>query len=839
MNRYLYLLQCIVLIIGFSCPAQGQYISTYAGSGMAGYTGDAGNATLATLDSPTTLAMDGGGNLYINDQFNNCVRKVTPSGIISTVAGNGSFGFSGDNGPAVSATLGLNWGMTVDAAGNIYIADQSNHRVRKVNTAGIITTIAGTGTPGYSGDGGQATAARFKRPIGIAVDNNGNVFVGDADTSCVRKITPGGIITTYAGNSLYGFSGDGGQATAARLSVVFGLATDAAGNLYICDGDNNRIRMVNTAGIINTIAGNGAPPGFAGDGMLAVNASLYQPLAVSVTSSGVVYFSDCKNHRVRKINKSGIISTIAGTGLPGYNGDGIPATTAQLSVPIGVAVDTLENVYVSDMLNVRIRKINNVLSFVKADDENLAVCENSGPVPINDILAVRDINAGYTDIWTLDTPPTHGNAIVGFSAISTGGVIIPSGLTYEPAMGYTGPDSFTVKVTNSLSSDIIKIYVSVDPLLSPGVIIGGSSVCVGQSTLFTNIATGGIWSSANGLVSLVVTDTGCQVIGMTAGIDVIKYTVTNGCGTAVATKAMTVNPLPDVGVVSGPEAMCLGSSIMFSSSVPGGTWATSNLNASVTDVGIVKGLAAGSVTIIYTTTNAWCSAVAIKVIEIETFPSAGELNGPAAVCIGDQVTLTSTVPGGDWSNDKGLVTVDEGTVTGLAVGVEYINYNITNSCGTAHTTKVVTVRPLPPVPTIISSKGMLSVANGYAAYQWKFNDTNIPGANADTLYAETPGTYEVQVFNEFGCSAKSDKYTYEGCGPDDIRVYPNPSMGYLYVEWCRRVTARLITIDGREVGVVKNQNYAEMHNIASGVYLLVIYDSNGIKAKTYKIVILR
>ncbi len=839
MYRYLYFLLCIVLI-GAAFPGRSQIITTFAGNGTAGYTGDGGPAFLATLDTPTALAIDKHGNIYINDQINYCVRKVSPSGVITTVAGNGLHGNAGENVVATTAPLGTNWGVAVDTAGNIYITDQDNHKVRKVNTAGYMTTYAGTGVPGSTGDGGQATNATLYRPIGIAVDLAGNVYVGDADTFLVRKITPSGIISTVAGNGLQGFIGDGGPATDARLSNgIFGLATDASGNLYICDGNNNRIRRVTPSGVINTVAGNGAPPGFGGDGGQATAATLNKPLSVFVANN-VLYFSDCDNNRVRKVLKNGEIRTIAGTGTPGYNGDNIPATNARLNGPIGIVVDTAENIYFSDHHNSRVRRINNILSFIYGDDEAITICQDAGPVSLNDILSARDIYVGLSDVWTMYQPPVHGTAVVGYSATSTGGVTTPTGLTYTPDAGYAGLDSFSVRVANSLSTDVITIYVTVDPLLDPGVITGSPTVCFGDTLELTNTATGGTWSTTNGKLLLTVVGGVCKAKANSLGLDTIKYTVNNACGTAFTYKAVTVNPLPDPGSISGPTAICLGSTATFTASITGGTWSTSNMAiGTVNNGGQLKGLAAGTVVVVYTTSNTWCLASAIQVVDIETFPDAGAVTGPIDVCLGQQVTLTDTMVGGTWSSDNGVTTVTNGVVTGVALGNGFVFYKVTNSCGTDVATQPMTVHPLPEVPLISLTQGLLSASKGYMGYQWRLNGAEITGAVSDTLFAETPGKYQVAVSNTFGCMSLSGTLDYEGCTADDVRMYPNPSNGTVQVDWCRKVSARLVTIDGREVGKALEVNTIEISALPPGIYLLVVYDGNGARVKTYKLVLLR
>jgi sugar lactone lactonase YvrE len=224
--------------------AQSGVISTVAGNGTAGFSGDGGPATSAQLYNPYGVAVDTAGNLFIADATNNRVRKVTPGGVISTVAGNGTGGYSGDGGPATAAQLYSPTGVAVDTAGNLFIADPGNYRVRKVTPGGVIGTVAGNGYQGHSGDGGPATAAQLYYPYGVAVDTAGDLFIADTNNYRVRKVTPGGVISTVAGNGTPGFSGDGGPATSAWLYMPFGVAVDTAGNLFIADYGNNRIRKV-------------------------------------------------------------------------------------------------------------------------------------------------------------------------------------------------------------------------------------------------------------------------------------------------------------------------------------------------------------------------------------------------------------------------------------------------------------------------------------------------------------------------------------------------------------------------------------------------------------------
>ncbi|HEY6344320.1 MAG TPA: NHL repeat-containing protein [Bryobacteraceae bacterium] len=320
-------------------------ITTIAGGGSS-YPGDGASATSAELRDPSGVAVDGAGNLYIAERGGNRVRKVSPAGIISTAAGYGTAGFSGDGGPATSAELFLPSGVAVDGAGNLYIAESG--RVRRVSAAGIITTVAGGGTQ-RPGDGGPDTSALIV-PSGVAVDGAGNLYIATGNFQYrVRKVSPAGIITTVAGNGTYSYSGDGGAATSAQLNTPSSAAVDGAGNLYIADSGNYRVRKVSPAGIITTVAGNGSP-GYSGDGGPATTAQLW-PLRVAVDGAGNLYIAG--GGRVRKVSLEGTISTVAGNGSPGYSGDGGPATSAQIGAG-SVAVDGAGNLYIADS---RVRRV--------------------------------------------------------------------------------------------------------------------------------------------------------------------------------------------------------------------------------------------------------------------------------------------------------------------------------------------------------------------------------------------------------------------------------------------------------------------------------------------------
>jgi sugar lactone lactonase YvrE len=314
-------------------------ITTVAGNGTSGYSGDGGPAINAELFYPNGVAVDAFGNLFIADAYSQRVRKVGTNGIITTVA-TSYLSNGGNGGPATNAPL-TPTGVAVDAAGNLYIADSPASSILKLGTNGIITTVAGNGKGGYSGDGGPATDAELSEPQGVAVDASGNLFIADGGDNVIRKVGTNGIITTVAGYGTAGYSGDGGPATKAELNHPEGVAVDAVGNLFIADASNERIREVGTNGIITTVAGNGyvinnGSGGYSGDGGPATNAELNDPQGVAVDASGNLFIADFYNNRIREVGTDGIITTVAGNGYVkpigtgGYSGDGGPATKAEL-----------------------------------------------------------------------------------------------------------------------------------------------------------------------------------------------------------------------------------------------------------------------------------------------------------------------------------------------------------------------------------------------------------------------------------------------------------------------------------------------------------------------------
>jgi len=438
---------CFLVNLSPAGFAQSGIIMTLAGDGARGFGGDGGPAILAQLSATSGVAVDSTGSIFIADLDNNRVRKVTATGVISTVAGNGSFGFSGDGGPAKAASLNFPVGIAVDTAGNLYIADAANHRIRKVTPDGIINTVAGTGTAGFSVDGGSATAAQLDSPLGVAVDSAGNIYIADFFNHRVRRVSTAGVISTVAGNGAEGFSGDGGPATAAQLGNPTGVAVDSAGSVYVVSLSHHRIRKVSAAGVISTVAGNGTP-GFSGDGGPATAAQVDSPIGVAVDSVGNLYIPDLRNHRIRRVTPAGVISTVAGTGTAGFSGDGGPATLAGLNSPIAVAVDSSGSLYIADRGNFSIRKVTAVNTSsvffpqvaVGGGYTTLFTITNLGATAASGNVILTDqqgnpltVNAELTDSSGFTQPPVPGSAFE--LRVPAGGIIflLATGLTPDSA----------------------------------------------------------------------------------------------------------------------------------------------------------------------------------------------------------------------------------------------------------------------------------------------------------------------------------------------------------------------------------------------------------------------
>jgi uncharacterized repeat protein (TIGR01451 family) len=546
-------------------------ITTVAGNGTCCYSGDGGLAIAAQLCNPRAVVLDGTGNLYIADMCNHRIRKVAPNGTITTVAGNGSGGYTGEGAVAANQQLNEPYGVTLDALGSLYIADYGNQRIRKVSTAGAISTVAG----GNTGDGGPAPFAGLNEPTGVSPDDAGNVYVADAANHRVRKIAANGEISTVAGTGIPGYSGDGGLASNAQLSSPQGVLADNAGNLFVADSGNNRVRKVSSDGSIQTIAQLNNPwalaldqsgnlysadagshtvskiapngtittvagtglSGFSGDAGPATLAQLNSPRGVAVDSAGVLYISDTFNFRVRRVASSGTISTVAGNGSYGYSGDGGPATSAELSAPFGLALDSAWNLYVADNNSLRIRQVSAYGTIVTVAGSGYDYSGDGGPAIGADFRIPQGVAVdGLGKIYVADT---YNNAIRLLTPFGVSPVLTIAS-THTGAFQTGQNATYTLVVTNATSAAPTTGVVTVTDVLPAGLALvsmsGSGWNCAGNSCTRSDALSGGSYPS----ISVTVNVSSIAPLQVTN-----RATVSGGGGTMAAASDLTlVQPTP-------------------------------------------------------------------------------------------------------------------------------------------------------------------------------------------------------------------------------------------------------------------------------------------------------
>ncbi|MBI3611550.1 MAG: SMP-30/gluconolactonase/LRE family protein [Nitrospirae bacterium] len=437
-------------------------ITTIAGNETIDFAGDGGPATKASLAFPAGIAVGSDGTLYFADSGNRVIRKITPTGMISTIAGQaGRTGFSGDGGPAARATLDFPIGVAVDAAGALYLSDSGSQRIRKISPAGIITTVAGNGSCCFSGEGLVAANADFALPYDITADRSGNLYIADRDSHRVLRVDgKNGMMTTVAGNGILGYSGDDGPALKASLAHPMGVARGQDGSIFIADQGNHRIRKVDVVtGIIRTVAGNGTQ-GLTGDGGPAAEARLNSPTGIAVDAEGNLYVSDTGNQRVRVVDSStGLISAFAGTGISGFSGDGGPATRADLANPTSLAFDSEGDLYIADSDNDRVRKVDKKTGMITtvAGDGNSGLQGDGGPAVEASLRYPAGIGIDQDILYIADT----GHHLIRVVSLKTGIIASVAG-SGRPGRGGDGGSATKAFLSSphGIALDLKSIYIA-------------------------------------------------------------------------------------------------------------------------------------------------------------------------------------------------------------------------------------------------------------------------------------------------------------------------------------------------------------------------------------------
>jgi hypothetical protein len=703
-----------LLSLAYCLQTNAQIMNTFAGNGTGGYYGDGGQATAAEFSGPKGVAVDAAGNVYTGDSNNNRVRKINTAGIITTIAGNGTSGSTGDGGPATNATLNHPTILFADPAGNVYMS-VNYQSIRKIDVTGIISTFAGNGVGGFTGDGGPATAAGlYCDQGGAAMDAAGNVYIADYNNQRVRMVNTAGIISTFAGNGTAAYSGDGGQATDASLNYPVSLVVDAAGNVYISDNYDNHIRMVNTAGIISTFAGTVA--GYSGDGGQAAAAKINGPQAISIDAAGNIYFSDGSNSRVRMINTAGVITTIAGDGTQGYTGDGGQATAAEFRPLGGLAADAAGNVYLADPSNSRIRIVS----------APLTITVNS-PTICTSASATLTATGATTYSWS--------------TGATTASIVV-------------SPTTATVYTVSGVSGNSTGVATTTVTIAAPTITTSGSTtICAGSSAAITAAGvTTYTWAPATGLD--VTTGPNVNASPTVNTTYTVSGTDANGC-TAYDTLSITTNPLPIVTAVAASPSICSGANTNITAS--GASTYSWQPGASLSSTISVNVISFPIVSTTYTLTGTdvnGCISIDTITITVNPLPTITIAATSQTLCPHINTTLTASGASSYFWQPGGSVN-STNAVSVTAFPNVNTTYTLTgtdvNGCVNTDTI-AITVNPGPNMYTGGANISCFGVCDGNTtltgsciSYTWS------TGANTAQITNLCAGSYTVSGTDANGC----------------------------------------------------------------------------------------
>jgi gliding motility-associated-like protein len=827
---------CFFFLFVADTSLSAQVITTIAGNGTYGYSGNGGPATSAQLAWCIGVITDNAGNVYIADFDNDVIRKVNSAGIISNFAGINIAGNTGDGGPAISAQVYHPAWLSFDHAGNLYFIDQNGVAIRKVNTSGTISTLTGNFPPGYSGDGGLLINAQFHQITGISFDLSDNMYIADGGNNVIRKVNTSGTITTVVGNGTPGFSGDGGPAIASQLGGPYAVVFDNTGNMYIPDLGNSRIRKVSTNGIITSIAGNGTM-GYSGDGGQAANAQLYYPWSIAIDNANNIYIGDAGNYVIRKIDPAGIISTFAGNGSYGNTGDGGPAISAELGEIGTVAVDNSGNVFVCirNYFYV-IRKINTcATAAINLQPSNAVVC---GQADTSFTINAANVS---TYLWQINTG-------AGWNDITNNGIYSGSASSRLKITGAdTSMNSYQYRciLTNScgnLFSSTATLYVTIP--LSPAVIIATPSdtVCSGNNTTFSATSMNGgsfplyQWKKNGVIVAIGNTYTSNSIT--TGDVITCLLTSTINCvttRTAISNAiTMKVNPvlIPSISILASAQNICSGTRDTFSARITdeGSSslfqWKKNGVTVGTASTYIDNTLNDGDVVSCILTSTDNCSGISkdtsnsiiINVTSLVS-PSVTITTASTFFCPGTVVSFFAipvnggTSPVYQWAKN-GIPQSNRGN--------PYVDVNISNGdviiCTVTSTAKCnafpsatsnsITMSALknPQVTldkssTLCTGSSRMLDAGNYAFYLWG------DGSKGRTLVVDTIGVYYVTATDNNGCKG-SDTVSITSLVPlptdflpDDTSICSygslvlNAKPGYKSYLWSDNSNASSIVID--------------------------------------------
>lgn len=758
-----------------------QFVGSMAGSIVSG-TVDA-TGPLAGFYYPAGVCCDAAGNVYVADQYNHKIRKVSPGGAVTTIAGSGSAGATDATGSL--ASFNRPYSICMDGAGNFIVGDLLNNKIRKVTPAGNVTTIAGTGATGATN--GPALSATFNYPNGVCVDNSGNIYVADYFNHLIRKINSAGTVSTFAGSGLAGAVDATG--TSASFNGPSGICIDATGNLYVTDYNNHKIRKITPAGVVTTLAGSGSAGATDGFGS---GASFNGPGGAFVNSAGNILISDTYNHKIRMVTPSGSVTTIAGSGIPGSN-DGI-ASLAEFNFPIGICTNTAGTIYIGDIYNHKIRQLGSCIAPTSpvniTSNTNLNVCAGNSTT----LTAISYGSQTWFSSATATLPVASGSVFVSSNTLAPGNYTL-----------YAEASTCTTSINRT------PILYTINPL--PTITVNSGSVCTGNSFVITPSGAFTYTYSSGSATLTVLSNTTILVTG----------TSTNGCISS-NTAISSISALSSPSISISNYTICNGQTVTLSP-LGASSYTFSSGAATLSPVSNTQVLVMGA-------SSAGCLSSNQATCNIQVFPNPTVTASGGSICAGGTFNI---LPSGatSYTISGGSFTVNPSVTSSYTVSGS-------NSSGCINTAaSTVTVFPNPTL-SIVANRTLMCIgesntlsANGATTYTWNTGSANplvttpvntglqsytVVGADQNQCAGTSVITIQVDQCTELQPSAKHSP----------IYVYPNPSNGRFVIVFHGEGSCRLFNSLGQVLDVFQftaaNHFEVSVSNLAAGIYYLAIYN---------------